>query len=665
MDWGDSVTFTVVAEGPEPLAYQWFLGTNAIAGETNTSLTLPGVDYSQQGDYSVQVTAPVGLFTLSTNATLTRSQPCQLASRHPHRTSAGLHPPGTALPTTSTQELKWPKSRPLRAEPSSNWTATTPPPHSPSWVPLACQDTGRLLSRSLASADDDSVGDWFYWQSGHPSNRPPNGAPFIDLTYAPRPTPFTQQPENPLCGSRNHHPAGKPPVWTFGIASVLSGATLRVVASEGATAAFHNVLLAACGAAAAGATNFAAITAEHITADVTNLWTGAQPDRIALTNSIVVGTIATGPTVATDHCAINPTGPVFQASGLGHYYLPADSPFHQAGTTNSSPRLRAEFHRKTTAPPLDFPPYMTIAGDMTLLPQAPRYTNGAPDIGFWYDALDYTTPTLVLSAGTLTVTPGTAVGIPNQYVSDYDAFTMIGFWVQQGASFVSRGMPDRPNTFTATKFVQETPATDFSQYQLFWGIPFGTVSFVADYEPVDDTTPAPTLDFRFSNFYLSPPDYQYWSGLSEDQNWITSPDSSVSWTMRDCALHGGRVNLGFPDYLDFGESAIFAPGQVTWVNNLFDHVSVSLTPTFYWDVAVANSDIQVQAYNNLFRGGWWFILEPNPASAGNWLFRDNILDKVDVWQDTGPTPRRRITMAAGHCPPRSWRSAGRVKPTAW
>ena len=33
VEWGDTITFTVVAEGPEPLTYQWFLGTNAIPGK--------------------------------------------------------------------------------------------------------------------------------------------------------------------------------------------------------------------------------------------------------------------------------------------------------------------------------------------------------------------------------------------------------------------------------------------------------------------------------------------------------------------------------------------------------------------------------------------------------------------------------------------------------
>ena len=47
-----------------------------------------------------------------------------------------------------------------------------------------------------------------------------------------------------------------------------------------------------------------------------------------------------------------------------------------------------------------------------------------------------------------------------------------------------------------------------------------------------------------------------------------------------------------------------------------------------------NCDVALQAHNNLFRGGDWFVLQPIPASAGNWVFEDNLFDKVDFIQDT-------------------------------
>ena len=67
----DTVTFTVIAEGPPCLTYQWMFNGANISGETAASLTLMNAQEGQAGDYSVQVSSPAGLSTLSSNATLT------------------------------------------------------------------------------------------------------------------------------------------------------------------------------------------------------------------------------------------------------------------------------------------------------------------------------------------------------------------------------------------------------------------------------------------------------------------------------------------------------------------------------------------------------------------------------------------------------------------
>ena len=59
----DTVTFSVVAEGAQPLSYQWGSNGVALVGETNAALTLAAVQLSQAADYSVLVTSPVGLYT--------------------------------------------------------------------------------------------------------------------------------------------------------------------------------------------------------------------------------------------------------------------------------------------------------------------------------------------------------------------------------------------------------------------------------------------------------------------------------------------------------------------------------------------------------------------------------------------------------------------------
>src|ERR1041385_1506645 len=67
----DAATFSVVATGAEPLAYQWFFNeTNAIADATNATFTIPGAQSIHAGGYLVQVSNGAGAVTSSV-ATLT------------------------------------------------------------------------------------------------------------------------------------------------------------------------------------------------------------------------------------------------------------------------------------------------------------------------------------------------------------------------------------------------------------------------------------------------------------------------------------------------------------------------------------------------------------------------------------------------------------------
>jgi hypothetical protein len=72
---GESPTFSVVADGPQPLSYQWlFNTTNTIDGATNASLTLTNVQLTQGGIYAVQVSNTNGP-VVSSNAVLTVNPP--------------------------------------------------------------------------------------------------------------------------------------------------------------------------------------------------------------------------------------------------------------------------------------------------------------------------------------------------------------------------------------------------------------------------------------------------------------------------------------------------------------------------------------------------------------------------------------------------------------
>ena len=61
---GDTVNWTVVAQGTEPLGYQWYFeGTNALAEGTNASLELSDVSPADSGSYQVVVTNLYGSVT--------------------------------------------------------------------------------------------------------------------------------------------------------------------------------------------------------------------------------------------------------------------------------------------------------------------------------------------------------------------------------------------------------------------------------------------------------------------------------------------------------------------------------------------------------------------------------------------------------------------------
>lgn len=60
---GANPSLDVVAAGTEPIRYQWFAGTLALAGKTNPVLNLPNVQVSQTGPYTVVVSNSVKVVT--------------------------------------------------------------------------------------------------------------------------------------------------------------------------------------------------------------------------------------------------------------------------------------------------------------------------------------------------------------------------------------------------------------------------------------------------------------------------------------------------------------------------------------------------------------------------------------------------------------------------
>ena len=67
---GKKATFKVLVAGTPPFHYQWYSGTNAVTGATNSSYTISKVRASDAGDYAVAVNN-VQTFAASSTATLT------------------------------------------------------------------------------------------------------------------------------------------------------------------------------------------------------------------------------------------------------------------------------------------------------------------------------------------------------------------------------------------------------------------------------------------------------------------------------------------------------------------------------------------------------------------------------------------------------------------
>jgi len=639
---GDMVTFSVETGGNTNLTFQWTTNGIPIAGATNSSDTINIVQDSDAGAYAVIISDGTNsLVTPAAQLTTDSGNPLGpyqtgdfnlipiLGARQNYTFRDGVtYYINSSVSLYGNTAIEGGAILKFDSDYSTNSSLVV-------MGGLICK--GESYNPSiLTSIDDDAIGEWVSYSSGYPQTAA-TGTPYLELAYAQSNSISNLRVCFADWGVTTPAVSRRLDVWDCQFVQCNYG-VVNLVASYGAVDSLHNVLFAACGAAVGASINSVAIEGEQVTADVDDFCLAdSTPSRIALTNSIVRGNSPTASSLSTVHVAVNPDDTNFLSEGNGYYYLAANSPLHNAGTAGISSRLQSELQHKTTCSPVPIAAFTQISGSLTLSPQASRYTNGAPDLGYYYDALDYSIANLTVSGGNLTVLPGTAIAVRNDYIPGwyltmigYCNYTVEGFVLQQGSSFVSHGTPANPNIFTAEKMVQEFPETDFSWWQLYeYGWWFGAIAFVTDFELGDNT--APGLDFRFSKFYLSANDYHIWAGLDEYDYLEWSPDSSMYLSLRDCSVHGGRINLGNPD----DPSQVYASGAVTWLNNSFESVSINVDPTYYWYDQIVNSDMQLLAYNNLFKGGGWLRLMPFPTSAGNWTFEDNLFDKIDFLQDTG------------------------------
>lgn len=617
---GDIITFSVVATGNGPLSYQWLhWGTN-LPGATGSQLTIQEAWYYNRGEYAVVVADQVGS-ALSETATLTvwanpGTAPFYLTlygDRQDYAFREGFtYEINSTVNLFGTTTLKG--GTVLKFDGHRNDSTLRV------FGDLVC-DTGPYRPCVLTSVDDDSIGvhlEWTIVWSYLPLQPYPGAAPYLDLTAA---TPAQ------LDGLRVRYAdvgIAMPSVGTLEVwNSQFFHCNNSITNGFGGHVSLHNVLFAGCSSVVTAGSNHFSIAAEHVTSQATNFWTGlVEPDFLAVTNSLHLGAFAPSSNQFLDHLVIDPAASNFETNGAGRYYLAKDSAFHRAGTTNINTALRAAFQARTTYAPVGFAPFTEVSGVMSLLPQVPRYTNGPPCLGYHYDLMDYTVGRVVLIGGTLSLLPGTVVGMREEYYPAANLWTGFGFDVEENSKLISCGLPDQPVILTDAHLVQE-------QYMRYC---FATVR--PDFWPGEQAITPPSLDFRFTHSYVSPGWYHVWAGYDEDLLYIISACALVNWNMQDCALYGGKVSLGAPSIALFGMEYIFGSGLVTWRNNLFHEANINVYPSFYWNNGITNCDLRLVAEQNLFRNSQSLQLVPNPTSMGNWRLSDNHFESVQFAQYT-------------------------------
>jgi hypothetical protein len=639
--YGDTVTFAVQIAGNTNLTFQWIFDGSDIAGATNSSFTVDAVQLGQGGNYAC-IISNEGSSLVTATAQLTTEyfwdDPLLIpigGQRQNYTFRSGYtYYIGSPIRLYGDTTIEAGAVLKFDLDYSTNSSLVI-------LGGLTCKTTP-YNPAILTSIDDDSVGEYFvvpggiFSSTGWPETMA-NYGPYLDLTSTT---------SNSISNLRFlfadfgvSTPTNTPglDIWDCQFVNCSNGIVNAVAGN--AINSLHNVLFAACGTGVLAPNNSITIYGEQVTADVTDFCVASsEPALIALTNSIVWGSALTASSVVTNRLAMNPDPTNFVSVDEGNYYLAANSPLRKAGTPNISGRLQAEMQGKTTCPPIVIGPEVQISGQMTFSPQAPRYTNGAPDLGFYYDALDYTVATLVLNGGNLNVLPGTAIGFCNAYIPDPNnpRCTYNNFMVYDGGSITGHGTPTKPIIFTAADLAQEEPNTidalflDWYKFETGVRIP-GIEAFVTQFLPGDPGTP--NLDFRFCDFYLPAADVVFGSGRSFTGVFDFSLDSTINLTLRDCNVHNGLIDLGGPDWRH--ENDIFGNGAVIWVNDLFENVSIDVDTSIYQGNGMTNVDLIFSATNNLFRGGEYFHFEPLPASAGDWAFENNLFDKVDIFQDTG------------------------------
>jgi hypothetical protein len=327
---------------------------------------------------------------------------------------------------------------------------------------------------------------------------------------------------------------------------------------------------------------------EHLTTDTANWFNNGQ--TLNVTNSLLVAVTNLGTISGSNSIYTTRSGSgVFQSIGGGSHYLPTNSTYVNAGTTNIAPALAATLANTTCFPPLLWSYNFTSNTTLTGIVQR---DTGIPTIGYHYDPLDYVCHDLTISAGaTLTLTNGVALGL-----MDLTGLSVNG-------SIVSQGTPNLLNRLAPVMAVQEATTTSEHGFLL--------IGWNGSWQ---------SLYFRFTD--LPNP-----GGGQAAQLWMLDSDSGTASagpiTLRDSQMPAGRI------FMDLGNrSGVTSSETVNLTNNWFERPNI-----YFWRLNTTPPNMVVNLQNNLFHWGYMSVTfdmgsgenaPPTSPCPGTWTVYDNL-----------------------------------------
>jgi len=363
----------------------------------------------------------------------------------------------------------------------------------------------------------------------------------------------------------------------------------------------QNILAAHCGTVIYE-TYTNTICAENITVDSCSTFAYSGDSLIGgVTNSIFTD-VGNGTNLTITNSVVASSGSgIYEIVGAGSYYLTNGSPNRHAGTTNIDPSLLGDLTNMTTYPPCNYT-LTTLSNQVTLTNYAMRDTQAAvlgPDLGYHYDPLDYVFGPTYLQGATLTVLPGTAIGICIQPVAVY------GIWPDSQSSVTCQGTPTALNHIVRYNVVQEQSTTNWanSAHETHFPIYYSGSSGSADFRFTEWSVLAGDSHFEWVYTCAMPPivfqDCQFFSGIAMNgmQSEIVSNClfQRVNFTLDDIVQFIPMTNILCNDlFLQCTNNLIHdsadCGGTWTVIDTLFDHTAIS-EPYNSMDFAAHNAFI--------------------------------------------------------------------------